>query len=53
MYKIEIKRWSATDYAFLVNNNLGYVSDDEKYWEFETEEEMKIFEKYLNGGINE
>ena len=35
VFRIKIKRWSATDYSFLVNNNLGWVSDCQQYYEFD------------------
>lgn len=47
MYRIRIINWSATDYAYLINNQLGYVSDDQLYYEFDTKEEMDKMEKYL------
>lgn len=48
-YKIPVSGWSATDYAYLINNNLGYVSSNEEYWEFDTEENMRKFQAYLAG----
>ena len=46
--KIKLKHWSATDYAYLVNNSLGWISDDEKYYCFDNKEEMQKFQDYLN-----
>ena len=43
--RIPIEHWSATDYAYLVNNNLGWVSDDGCFWVFENESDMLKFKK--------
>lgn len=48
--QIKISSWSATDYAYLVNNKLGTVSQDGEYWEFETEENYNKFKQYLENG---
>ena len=48
---LPIKRWSATDYAYLVNNQLGWISDDDGCYVFNTEEEMRQFDAYLNGHV--
>jgi len=47
IYRIKIPFWSATDYSYLVNNNLGWVSDDFRYYEFENEEDELKMQKYL------
>jgi len=47
MHKIPIKKWSATDYSYLVNNNLGWVSDCQKFYEFDPEDNMISFDRYL------
>ena len=46
--KIKLEYWSATDYSYLVNNALGWISDDEKYYCFDNEKEMQKFQEYLN-----
>jgi len=38
----------ATDYAYLVNNNLGWLSDDQEYFEFDNEDERDKFQLYLD-----
>ena len=48
-YQIRILAWSATDYAYLVNNDLGWVSDCDRYWQFACAEDMHKFRRYLNG----
>ena len=45
--KLEILEWSHTDYAFLINNNLGYVSDDFLYYVFDNVENMTSMKKYF------
>ena len=44
-FRLPITEWSATDYSILVNNQLGYVSDDMQHFLFDTEEEMNRFKK--------
>ena len=51
MFTIKIIVWSHTDYSFLVNNDLGYVSDDQKYYVFESADKKTIMEQYLNGSL--
>ena len=51
VYKIKIEYWSATDYAFLVNNKLGWISDDEAHWMFDSRANYVKFKKYLAGGF--
>lgn len=46
-YRLPITAWSATDYAYLVNNQLGWVSDDDRFWVFDSEDKMQEFRKYL------
>lgn len=46
--KLEILQWSATDYSFLINNHLGYVSDDFRYYCFFNTEDMTTMKKYLD-----
>lgn len=46
-YKLEIEHWSATDYSVLINNGLGWVSDDQKWYCFETEREMNKFKEKI------
>jgi hypothetical protein len=43
VWKLPLKFWSATDYAYLVNNDLGSISDDERWYEFDSEADMKAF----------
>lgn len=45
--KIRIQTWSATDYSYLVNNTNGWVSDDQKWYEFDDEEDFKLMKNYL------
>jgi hypothetical protein len=45
--QLEILEWSHTDYAFLINKNLGYVSDDFLYYVFDNAEDMTSMKKYL------
>jgi len=45
--KIRIRTWSATDYSYLVNNTNGWVSDDQKWYEFDDEKDFKLMKKYL------
>lgn len=47
--QIKIDKWSATDYSYLVNNELGQVSDDGKYYEFDNPENKFKMERYLRG----
>ena len=35
LYKIELPTWGHTDYAYLVNNTNGWVSDDERSFVFD------------------
>jgi hypothetical protein len=45
--KIEIKNWSATDYSFLLNNTNGRISDDFKFYEFDSSTDYQIMIDYL------
>lgn len=47
--QIKIDNWSATDYSYLVNNELGWVSDNQKYYEFDNLENKSKMERYLRG----
>lgn len=51
--QIKIDNWSATDYSYLVNNELGWVSDNQKYYEFDNLENKSKMERYLRGGGRE
>ncbi|CAB4162037.1 hypothetical protein UFOVP787_11 [uncultured Caudovirales phage] len=46
-FKIKLRYWSSTDYAYLINNSLGWVSDDEKYYVFDNEDDKLKMEQYL------
>jgi hypothetical protein len=46
-YKLPLIKWSATDYAYLQNENLGWASDDQKWYVFDTEDNMRKFQEYL------
>ena len=51
MFKIKLEKFSPTDYAYLINNQLGYIDEDDdkiEYYVFDSEEDMREFEKYLN-----
>jgi len=48
MWKIYIEHWSHTDYSFLVNNELGWVSDDQRYYEFDDRDKYSRMLKYLH-----
>ena len=45
LYRLPIRVWSATDYACVINNDWGWVSDCEKYWEFSCAEDMQKFKR--------
>lgn len=47
-YQVKIERWSATDFAWVVNNTSGWVSDDQKWFIFEHKEECQAFLAFLN-----
>ena len=52
-YKLRLLQWSATDYAYLINNQLGWISDDEKWYIFTSEEDKEKFIKYLDNFYRE
>ena len=49
LYRIKLPPLSgATDYAYLKNNNLGWASDDQRYFEFGSEADHDKFQAYLD-----
>lgn len=51
MHILKIEKWSATAYYYLVNNKLGWVSDNQQFYCFPTAEKKKKFEEYLNNAL--
>ena len=47
VFAIKIETWSATDYSYLDNNQLGWVSDDQEWYLFDDEKKMIQYKKYL------
>ena len=49
LYRIRIEHSSATDYAYLQNRQLGWVSDDQCYYEIRHQSGDVDFRRYLDG----
>lgn len=47
IYEIEIPIWSATDFAFLLNETDGWVNDEQTHYVFENEEDYTKMKEYL------
>ena len=47
VFAIKIETWSATDYSYLDNNQLGWVSDDQEWYLFDDEKKMTQYKQYL------
>lgn len=47
LFRIEISKWSSTDFAFLMNNTLGWVNDAATFYEFSNFEDFNRMQDYL------
>jgi hypothetical protein len=46
-FRIRCLRFSATDYSYLVNNGLGWMSDDYVWYEFDDLQQAYQMQDYL------